>query len=44
MKPTTNTTKKLPDEGFKRPWPPLSKTYALMKGELEGLFNPQQPT
>jgi len=31
MKPTTDTTKRLPGEGFKRPWPALSKTYAAMK-------------
>ncbi|MEO7676225.1 MAG: hypothetical protein ABIV39_05620 [Verrucomicrobiota bacterium] len=33
-------TKKLPGEGFKRPWPPLIKMDAAVKAKVEKLFNP----
>jgi hypothetical protein len=33
-------TKKLPCEGFKRPWPPLIKMDAAVKANVEKLFNP----
>ena len=39
-----DATKKLPGEGFKRPWPPLIKMDAAVKAKVENLFNPQQPT
>jgi 3-polyprenyl-4-hydroxybenzoate decarboxylase len=32
-------TKKLPGEGFKRPWPPLIKMDAAVKAKVEKLFN-----
>ena len=35
-----DTTKKLPGEGFKRPWPPLIKMDAAVKAKVEKLFNP----
>ena len=31
-------TKKLPGEGFKRPWPPLIKMDAAVKAKVEKLF------
>jgi len=31
-------TKKLPGEGFKRPWPPLIKMDAAVKAKMEQLF------
>jgi 4-hydroxy-3-polyprenylbenzoate decarboxylase len=34
-----DATKKLPGEGFKRPWPPLIKMDAAVKTKLEKLFN-----
>jgi len=34
-----DATKKLPGEGFKRPWPPLIKMDAAVKAKLEKLFN-----
>ena len=34
-----DATKKLPGEGFKRPWPPLIKMDAAVKANLEKLFN-----
>jgi len=43
-KTAIDATKKLPGEGFKRPWPPLIKMNAAMKAKMEKLFNPQQPT
>ena len=39
-----DATKKLPGEGFKRPWPPLIKMDAAVKAKVEKLFNPSQPT
>jgi 4-hydroxy-3-polyprenylbenzoate decarboxylase len=39
-----DATKKLPGEGFKRPWPPLIKMDEAVKGKVDELFNPQQPT
>jgi 4-hydroxy-3-polyprenylbenzoate decarboxylase len=35
-----DATKKLPGEGFKRPWPPLIKMDAAVKAKVEILFNP----
>ena len=35
-----DATKKLPGEGFKRPWPPLIKMDAAVKAQVERLFNP----
>ncbi len=35
-----DATKKLPGEGFKRPWPPLIKMDAAVKAKVERLFNP----
>ena len=32
-------TKKIPGEGFKRPWPPLIKMEAAVKAKVEKLFN-----
>jgi 4-hydroxy-3-polyprenylbenzoate decarboxylase len=34
-----DATKKLPGEGFKRPWPPLIKMDAAVKAKVERLFN-----
>jgi 4-hydroxy-3-polyprenylbenzoate decarboxylase len=34
-----DATKKIPDEGFKRPWPPLIKMDAAVKAKVEELFN-----
>ena len=34
-----NATKKLPGEGFKRPWPPLIKMDAAVKAKIEQYFN-----
>jgi 4-hydroxy-3-polyprenylbenzoate decarboxylase len=39
-----DATKKLPGEGFKRPWPPLIKMDAAVKAKMEKLFNSQEPT
>ncbi len=36
-----DATKKLPGEGFKRPWPPLIKMDAAVKAKLEKLFGGQ---
>jgi len=33
-----DATKKLPGEGFKRPWPPLIKMDAVVKGKIDSLF------
>lgn len=35
-----DATKKLPGEGFKRPWPPLIKMDESVKAKVEKLFNP----
>ena len=35
-----DATKKLPGEGFKRPWPPLIKMDAAVKAKVEKLFKP----
>jgi 3-polyprenyl-4-hydroxybenzoate decarboxylase len=35
-----DATKKLPGEGFKRPWPPLIKMDAAVKAKVEKLLNP----
>ncbi len=34
-----HATKKLPSEGFKRPWPPLIKMDAAVKAKMEKLLN-----
>ncbi len=34
-----DATKKLPGEGFKRPWPPLIKTDEAVKAKVEKLMN-----
>ena len=34
-----DATKKLPGEGFKRPWPPLIKMDVAVKAKVEKLFN-----
>lgn len=36
-------TKKLPGEGFKRPWPPLIKVDEAVKAKVEKLFNLVRP-
>jgi 4-hydroxy-3-polyprenylbenzoate decarboxylase len=38
-KPGIDETKKIPGEGFKRPWPPLIKMDAAVKAKVENLFN-----
>ena len=35
-----DATKKLPGEGFKRPWPPLIKMDAAVKAKVGKLCNP----
>ena len=35
-----DATKKIPGEGFKRPWQPLIKMDAAVKAKVEKLFNP----
>jgi 4-hydroxy-3-polyprenylbenzoate decarboxylase len=35
-----DATKKLPGEGFQRPWPPLIKMDEAVKAKVEELFNP----
>jgi 4-hydroxy-3-polyprenylbenzoate decarboxylase len=35
-----DATKKIPGEGFKRPWPPLIKMDEAVKAKVEKLFNP----
>ncbi len=37
-KPSIDATKKIPGEGFKRPWPPLIKMDAAVKAKVEKLF------
>jgi len=39
-----DATKKLPGEGFKRPWPPLIKMDAAVKAKVAKLLNRQQST
>ena len=34
-----DATKKLPGEGFKRPWPPLIKMDAAVKAKVEKILN-----
>jgi len=34
-----DATKKIPGEGFKRPWPPLIRMDAMVKAKMEKLFN-----
>ena len=34
-----DATKKIPGEGFKRPWPPLIKMDAAVKAKVEKLFS-----
>jgi 3-polyprenyl-4-hydroxybenzoate decarboxylase len=36
----TDVTKKIPDEGFKRAWPPLIKMDESVKAKVDKLFNP----
>ena len=38
-----DATKKLPGEGFKRPWPPLIKMDMAVEAKLEKLLNTWQP-
>ena len=33
-----DATKKLPGEGFKRPWPPLIKMDAAVKAKIKAVF------
>ncbi|MCX8090223.1 MAG: hypothetical protein N3I86_04705 [Verrucomicrobiae bacterium] len=35
-----DATRKLPGEGFKRPWPPLIQMDAAVKAKVEKLFSP----
>jgi 4-hydroxy-3-polyprenylbenzoate decarboxylase len=35
-----DATKKIPGEGFKRPWPPLIKMDEAVKAKVEELLNP----
>ena len=35
-----DATKKLPGEGFKRPWPPLITMDEAVKSKVERQFNP----
>jgi 4-hydroxy-3-polyprenylbenzoate decarboxylase len=35
-----DVTKKLPDEGFKRPWPPLIKMDPAVRKKNDSLLNP----
>ena len=37
-KPGIDATKKLPDEGFKRPWPPLIKMDAAVRKAIDARF------
>ena len=36
---TTHATKKIPGEGFKRPWPPPIKMDAAVKAKVEKLLS-----
>jgi 4-hydroxy-3-polyprenylbenzoate decarboxylase len=38
-----DATRKIPGEGFKRPWPPLIKMDPAVKSKLEKLFPPNTP-
>ena len=38
-----DATKKLPGEGFKRPWPPLIKMDAAVKAKVEELCGQTKP-
>jgi len=38
-KPGIDATKKIPGEGFKRPWPPLIKMDAAVKGRWKKILN-----
>jgi len=38
-----DATKKLPGEGFKRPWPPLIKMDAAVKAKVAAMPNPNSP-
>jgi len=38
-----DATRKLPGEGFQRPWPPLIKMDAAVKAKVETLFSPGWP-
>jgi 4-hydroxy-3-polyprenylbenzoate decarboxylase len=35
----SNVSKKLPGEGFKRPWPPLIKMDESVKAKVEKILN-----
>ncbi len=35
-----DATRKLPGEGFKRPWPPLIKMDPAVKAKVKRLYNP----
>ncbi|MCX8090226.1 MAG: hypothetical protein N3I86_04720 [Verrucomicrobiae bacterium] len=35
-----DATRKLPGQGFRRPWPPLIQTDAAVKAKVEKLLNP----
>ena len=37
-KPGLDATKKLPGEGFKRPWPPLIRMHENMRKQIDALF------
>jgi 4-hydroxy-3-polyprenylbenzoate decarboxylase len=39
-----DATKKIPGEGFKRPWLPLIRMDEAVMAKVEKLFNLQQPT
>jgi 4-hydroxy-3-polyprenylbenzoate decarboxylase len=39
-KPGIDATKKIPSEGFKRPWPPLIKMDAAVKAKMGKFINP----
>ena len=38
-----DATKKIPGEGFKRPWPPLIKMDAAVKAKVEKFFATDKP-
>ena len=42
-KPGIDATKKIPDEGFKRPRPPLIKMDAAVKAKVEKVFKSELP-
>ena len=39
-----DATKKLPGEGFKRPWPPHIKMDETVKAKVEGFFAADNPS